>query len=137
MEEENKDIEFEINQQQDDSGVTSDDKSTENNQDKKRKIRVSDIFAGRMLGSNKVIKQLPLALLVLLYSYILISNRYKIENLTVENKQLQHELDELRVKQIQGRCDYLNSTLFTEITEMLRPTGIKEGTTPSLKITIK
>ena len=90
-----------------------------------------------MLASNKVVKQLPLALMVLFYSFLLISSRYSIENLTIENKQLQHEIDELRVRQIQNRCDYMNATMLTEISEKLSDKGIKAGTTPSLKITIK
>ena len=84
-----------------------------------------------------MVKQLPLALMVLVYSYLLISNRYKIEDLTIENKQLQHEIDELRVRQIQNRCDYMNATMLTEVSEKLSDKGIKAGTTPSLKITIK
>lgn len=149
MEENNK-IEFEINDVQD----TAPDASAEAPQteaketpkaaapengkkEKKRRVNPSDIFAGRVLASNKVVQQLPLALMVLFYSFLLISSRYSIENLTIENKQLQHEIDELRVRQIQNRCDYMNATMLTEISEKLSDKGIKAGTTPSLKITIK
>ena len=150
MEENNK-IEFEINDVQGTAPDTSAEapqaeaKETpkaeaaekEKKTGKKRRVKPSDIFAGRVLASNKVVQQLPLALMVLLYSFLLISSRYSIENLTLENKQLQHEIDELRVRQIQNRCDYMNATMLTEISEKLSDKGIKAGTTPSLKITIK
>ena len=149
MEESNK-IEFEINDVQGtapdtsaeapqvEAKETSKAEAPENEKkEKKRRINPSDIFAGRVLASNKVVQQLPLALMVLLYSFLLISSRYSIENLTLENKQLQHEIDELRVRQIQNRCDYMNATMLTEISEKLSDKGIKAGTTPSLKITIK
>lgn len=148
--EENSKIEFEINDVQDTAPDTSAEAqraeanetpkvgAVENEKKgKKRRINPSDIFAGRVLASNKVVKQLPLALMVLFYSFLLISSRYSIENLTIENKQLQHEIDELRVRQIQNRCDYMNATMLTEISEKLSDKGIKAGTTPSLKITIK
>ena len=137
--EENEKIEFEIEDTQEPATESSvEEKPVEpQTKAKKRRIRVSDFFAGRVLASNKVVKQLPLALMVLVYSYLLISNRYRIENLTIENKQLQYEIDELRVRQIQNRCDYMNATMLTEVSEKLQGTGIKAGTTPSLKITIK
>jgi hypothetical protein len=105
--------------------------------DKGKRVRFSDIIAGRILGTKTFTGQLKLAILVLIYSFVLIANRYNIESLTIENKRLQYEIDELRVRQIQNRCDYMNATMFTEVAAKLRPTGIKEGTTPSLKITIK
>ena len=137
--EENEKIEFEIEDTQEPATESSvEEKPVEpQTKAKKRRIRVSDFFAGRVLASNKVVKQLPLALMVLVYSYLLISNRYRIENLTIENKQLQYEIDELRVRQIQNRCDYMNATMLTEVSEKLSDKGIKAGTTPSLKITIK
>ena len=104
---------------------------------KKKRFSLSDVLAGRILGSKNIIKQWPLALMVLAYSFLLIANRYSIENLTIENKRLQREIDELRVRQIQNRCDYMNATMLTEVSEKLQGTGIKAGTTPSLKITIK
>lgn len=137
--EENEKIEFEIEDTQEPATEPSVEETPVKPEAKakKRRFRVADFFAGRVLASNKVVKQLPLALMVLVYSYLLISNRYKIEDLTIENKQLQHEIDELRVRQIQNRCDYMNATMLTEVSEKLSDKGIKAGTTPSLKITIK
>lgn len=144
--EENEKIEFEIEDTQEpasapepaiDTAPEAEETPVEPKAKKKRRTRIADFFAGRMLASNKVVKQLPLALMVLVYSYLLISNRYQIEDLTIENKQLQHEIDELRVRQIQNRCDYMNATMLTEVSKKLSEKGIKAGTTPSLKITIK
>ena len=137
--EENEKIEFEIEDTQEPATEPSVEETLVEPEAKakKRRLRVSDFFAGRVLASNKVVRQLPLALMVLVYSYFLISNRYRIEDLTIENKQLQHEIDELRVRQIQNRCDYMNATMLTEVSEKLSDKGIKAGTTPSLKITIK
>jgi len=137
--EENEKIEFEIEDTQEPATEPSVEETPVEPEAKakKRRLRVSDFFAGRVLASNKVVRQLPLALMVLVYSYFLISNRYRIEDLTIENKQLQHEIDELRVRQIQNRCDYMNATMLTEVSEKLSDKGIKAGTTPSLKITIK
>lgn len=141
MEEDNR-IEFEIDDEPQaaaapETGQQQADAVAEEVGKKKHRIHPSDIFAGRVLASNKVVRQLPLALMVLVYSFLLISSRYSIEDLTIENKQLQHEIDELRVRHIQNRCDYMNATMLTEVSERLSGTGIKAGTTPSLKITIK
>ena len=138
MEEDNK-IEFDISEE---SSATSTAAAVETPSEtqqggKRRRLRFSDVFAGKILASSTITKQLPLALMVLVYSFFLISNRYSIEKLTIENKQLQHDIDELRVRQIQNRCDYMNATMLTEVSEKLRDKGIKAGTTPSLKITIK
>ncbi|MBR5029430.1 MAG: hypothetical protein IKX51_09430 [Bacteroidales bacterium] len=140
MEEERDEIEFEIN-----AGEKEDNGSEETTvtddapvvPEKKHRTRFMDVFAGRVFGKETLAKQLPLALLILLYSFLLIANRYNIENLTIENKQLQNDIDELRVRQIQNRCDYMNATMLTEVSEKLKSTGIKAGTTPSMKITIK
>ncbi len=138
MEEEQK-IEFDIAADTAFPVAESQEKSPETSAKpaKKKRFSLSYVLAGRILGSKNIIKQWPLALMMLAYSFLLIANRYSIENLTIENKRLQREIDELRVRQIQNRCDYMNATMLTEVSEKLKGTGIKAGTTPSLKITIK
>lgn len=139
MEENQKDINLE--QEEVDTGAEQTQAPSAHEGEKpteaKKKVRLSDILSGRVLSRQGVINQLPLALLIVVYSFVLIGNRYSIESLTIENKRLQDEIDELRVRQIQNSCDYMNSIMLTEVSERLKETGIKAGTTPSMKITIK
>ena len=69
--EENEKIEFEIEGTQEPTTEPSVEETPVKPEAKakKRRFRVADFFAGRVLASNKVVKQLPLALMVLVYSF--------------------------------------------------------------------
>ena len=145
--EENDNIEFDINQPVEESQETASEPTrTENERPAKkkeprRKLRIgkhiSNVVSGRVLAKESIKKKLPLAAMILLYSFLLIANRYKIETLTIENKQLQKQIDELRVRKIATHCEYMNTTMLTEVAYKLQSKNIKEGNTPSMKITIK
>ena len=67
---------------------------------------------------------------------ITVSYRYRVESLSIKTNALQEEIEEIRIRQIQMKCEYMNATMVNEVAKKLESTGIKEGRTPSNKITI-
>lgn len=101
---------------------------------RKRKINLVTILRGDLLKGIR--PHLLFLLFIFMLAVIMVTYRYKVEELTIRTKVLQEEIEELRIRQIQTKCDYMNATMVNEVARKLEPTGIKEGRTPSNKITI-
>lgn len=108
--------------------------STQDGTAPKRKVSFVAIIRGDLLKGIR--PHLPFLLFIFLLAIIMVTYRYKVEELTIRTKVLQEEIEELRIRQIQTKCDYMNATMVNEVARKLESTGIKEGRTPSNKITI-
>ncbi len=101
-----------------------------------KKIRLIDIVGGKILLRNAMLSQLPILILIVIFAIIMVTNRYYIENTTIDIKRLQKEIDELQIRHVQVKCDYMNATMIMEVTKKLDTIGVKQSTDRPLKIKI-
>ncbi|MBQ8045478.1 MAG: hypothetical protein IJ269_03895 [Bacteroidales bacterium] len=106
-------------------------------QKKKEHIKLSDIMGGKILIRKFMLSQIPLMIMIVVYSIAMVSNRYYIENTSIEIKELQKEIKELNIKHIQFKCDYMNTIMISEVAKKLESLGIQQSTDRPLKINIE
>lgn len=107
-------------------------------QEKSRKnIKLSEIVGGKILLRKFMLSQIPLMIMIVAYSIAMVSNRYYIENTSVDIKNLQKEINELNIKHVQFECDYMNIIMISEVAKKLEPLGIYQSTDRPLKIKIE
>ena len=104
---------------------------------RKNRINVLDIIGGRILIKSFVLSQLPLLIMIVIYSIAMVANRYYIESTSIEIKELQKEINELQIKKIQTECDYMNVIKISEMTKCLEPLGLQQSTDRPLKVKIE
>jgi hypothetical protein len=75
--------------------------------------------------------------MIVAYSIAMVSNRYYIENTSVDIKNLQKEINELNIKHVQFESDYMNIIMISEVAKKLEPLGIYQSTDRPLKIKIE
>lgn len=107
-----------------------------NNSSKKSKIGVIDIIGGRILVKKSVLSQIPLLIMIVIYSISMVANRYYIEQTSIEIKDLQKEIDELQIRKIQVECDYVNMIKISEMSKRLESKGIQQSTDRPSKVII-
>ncbi|MBR5784919.1 MAG: hypothetical protein IKY43_07140 [Bacteroidales bacterium] len=100
------------------------------------KIKFKDFITGKFLIRKDILSLSPLFIMAVLFSIIMVANRYYIENISYEINKLQKEVDKLHIQHIQLKCDYMNATMITEVTNRLKKMGIKESTDRPIKIKI-
>ncbi len=103
----------------------------------KEHIKLSDIMGGKILIRKFMLSQIPLMIMIVAYSIAMVSNRYYIENTSIEIKELQREINELNIKHIQFKCDYMNIIMISEVAKKLESLGIQQSTDRPLKINIE
>ena len=107
------------------------------NEKKKEHLKLSDIVGGRILIRKFMLSQIPLMIMIVAYSIAMVSNRYYIENTSIEIKELQKEINELNIKHIQFECDYMNIIMISEVAKKLESLGIQQSTDRPMKINIE
>lgn len=107
-----------------------------NNSSKTSKIGVIDIIGGRILVKKSVLSQIPLLIMIVVYSISMVANRYYIEQTSIEIKDLQKEIDELQIRKIQVECDYVNMIKISEMSKRLESKGIQQSTDRPSKVII-
>ncbi len=111
---------------------------TSTDEKKSRKnIKLSEIVGGKILLRKFMLSQIPLMIMIVAYSIVMVSNRYYIENTSVDIKNLQKEINELNIKHVQFECDYMNIIMISEVAKKLEPLGIYQSTDRPLKIKIE
>lgn len=110
--------------------------NTSNNSSKTSKIGVIDIIGGRILVKKSVLSQIPLLIMIVIYSISMVANRYYIEQTSIEIKDLQKEIDELQIRKIQVECDYVNMIKISEMSKRLESKGIQQSTDRPSKVII-
>lgn len=118
--------------------LTEDVNNSTPDQEKSRKnIKLSEIVGGKILLRKFMLSQIPLMIMIVAYSIAMVSNRYYIENTSVDIKNLQKEINELNIKHVQFECDYMNIIMISEVAKKLEPLGIYQSTDRPLKIKIE
>ena len=115
----------------------SNNQNNPNNDSKKQRIRFIDIIGGRILVEKFMLSQTPLLIMIVIYSIAMVSNRYYIEQTSIEIKDLQKEIDELQIHKIQVECDYVNLIKINEMSKKLESQGIQQSTDRPSKVIIK
>lgn len=103
----------------------------------RKNIKLSEIVGGKILLRKFMLSQIPLMIMIVVYSIAMVSNRYYIENTSVDIKNLQKEINELNIKHVQFECDYMNIIMISEVAKKLEPLGIYQSTDRPLKIKIE
>ena len=94
------------------------------------------IFGGRIFVSDFITKNSLLLGLIILYSFIYVSNRYEYEQELVKIDRLTKEKNELRNTLLTLECELASKSRQTNIEDFLQKTGsnLKKGTKPPSKI---
>lgn len=111
--------------------------STPDQEKSRKNIKLSEIVGGKILLRKFMLSQIPLMIMIVAYSIAMVSNRYYIENTSVDIKNLQKEINELNIKHVQFECDYMNIIMISEVAKKLEPLGIYQSTDRPLKIKIE
>ena len=103
----------------------------------RKNIKLSEIVGGKILLRRFMLSQIPLIIMIVIYSIAMVSNRYYIENTSVDIRNLQKEINELNIRHVQFECDYMNIIMIREVVKKLEPLGIYQSTDRPLKIKIE
>ena len=103
----------------------------------RKNIKLSEIVGGKILLRRFMLSQIPLIMMIVIYSIAMVSNRYYIENTSVDIRNLQKEINELNIRHVQFECDYMNIIMIREVVKKLEPLGIYQSTDRPLKIKIE
>ncbi len=98
---------------------------------------IKGILDGSILTRRFVIRSIPMILLLVFLGILFIANRYWIENTSLKIKELNNELEQLRIKHIETKQEYMRASTLTEIAKALDSTGIEQSTERPQKINIK
>lgn len=82
------------------------------------------ILGGDVLSSKVVVKQLPLILLLTLYGLLLVSNRYRVEQLTKDKIDTQEHINYLRERRIDLQKRFQETIKISQIAEMLSDSDV-------------
>lgn len=107
------------------------------NKEKRKKNVVGRVLGGDVLQDKKVLKQMPLILLLCLYGIFLVFNRYRIEDLSRRKIELQDELNYLGQKRIEQQKHIQETVKISQIAEMLDSTGIGITAGPPYELKIE
>lgn len=90
----------------------------------KRRGVIPSVLAGDVLQRRQVGQLLPLLGLIIIYSIMLVSARYKVESLTKEKERLTREVEYLREHRIQMQKKYQQSIKASQVAERLKDRNI-------------
>ncbi len=110
----------ELNEDKDENNEASE---APHNKVNAKKIMKS-VIGGDILNGKWIKKQIPLMLLILFFLIIIVSNRYKVENLTKERIATKDRIDQMREQRIQARSQYQHSIQISTIAEQLDTIGV-------------
>lgn len=85
---------------------------------------VSRLLKGDLLKDKKVVKQIPLILLVAFYLILLVANRYKVEQLNKEKIATEENINFLREHRIQMQKEYQECIKISRIANELDTLGV-------------
>ena len=105
--------------------------------EQKRKNVVGSVLGGDVLQSKRVLKRVPLIVLLCLYGIALVYNRYHIEDLSRKKIELQNEINYLRQKRIEQQKHFQETVKISQIAELLDSTGIGITAGPPYELTIE
>ena len=98
---------------------------------------IRQLLDGSLFANEKVVKNLPFILFITALAIVYIANSSVAERNRRNLARLTEDLKELRYKYISTKSGVMYQSNPSQISEKLRETGIKESTTPPVKIFIK
>jgi hypothetical protein len=104
---------------------------------KKKKIGLFNyILGGRFLTSDIITKNSLLIGLIILYSFIYVSNRYEYEQELIKINRLTKVRDELKNNLLTLECDFTYNNRPTELVKLLeqKNSKLKINTTPPVRL---
>ncbi|MBQ8704083.1 MAG: hypothetical protein IJ524_06890 [Bacteroidales bacterium] len=85
---------------------------------------IGKVLGGDVLANTKVLKQIPLVLLCLVYLLLIVGNRYRVESLSREKAATEERINYLREHRIQMQKQYQQSVKISHIAEELKESGV-------------
>lgn len=85
---------------------------------------IGKVLGGDVLANAKVLKQIPLVLLCLVYLLLIVGNRYRVESLSRERAATEERINYLREHRIQMQKQYQQSVKISHIAEELKESGV-------------
>ena len=85
---------------------------------------LANLIGGEMLQNAKVLKYWPLIVMIGVYAIILVSVRYKVEDLTKEKLATQERINCLRETRIELQKRYQETIKISQIASLLDSTGV-------------
>lgn len=118
---------------QDSQDSTKREKKTSGKSDKAAR-GIGKVLGGDVLAEGVVLKQIPLALLCLVYLLLIVGNRYKVESLSREKAATEERINYLREHRIQMQKQYQQSVKISQIAEDLKESGVGITSGPPYEI---
>ena len=105
-------------------------------QNKRKKMRVKEIFDGTILVRENVIRQLPFLMFLTVLGIIYIGNRFHAERMVRQIEELKIEVSNLRSEQITTTSELMNISRPSEVSALVesRGLGLKESMEPPKKL---
>ena len=95
---------------------------------------VGDVFGGKFLTREKVTRQLPLLILIVVLAMLYIANSYSAERLVIQINRVKKENEVLRYEHVLIKSELMHLSRKSEVAKKLNTSGIKESTVPPFRI---
>jgi len=99
-------------------------------------IKVMDVLGGSFLVRERFVKQFPFMVVVTVLLMVLITNTYIAEEKNREIVRTTKQLNDLQVEYIQLKSAIMQASKQSVLSKKLNGTGIKDPTTPVMRINI-
>jgi len=108
-------------------------------QEKKKKMKIKNVFDGSVLVSEVASKHVPFVLYLAFLAILYIGNRFSSESLLRKTKALQDEIKELNSESISTFSELMNNSKQSTVIQELRKRemGLDESTIPPNIIKVK
>lgn len=93
-------------------------------QKRRHRKGLTGVLNGELLRSKSLMRQIPLGILIIVYLALLITNRYRVEDLAKERIELKERINFLREHKIQMQKQYQESITISTIAKQLDSTGV-------------
>lgn len=103
---------------------------------KKKNTPLKSIIQGTILTREKVVKQLPFLIYIVLIAVIYIANSYNADKAIIESTRIKKDNEEYRYAYISTHSKLMNVSRQSELAHKLAATGLKELKVPPRKIII-
>jgi len=101
---------------------------------KKKNTPLKSIIQGTILTREKVVKQLPFLIYMVLIAVLYIANSYNADKVIIESTRIKKENEEYRYAYISLHSKLMNVSRQSELARKLVTTGLKELRVPPRKI---
>ena len=135
-----KEVEEEVNQQEENSNMTSSAKQGNSNSSPKKgglAKSISTVFGGNFLSNPNIVKLIPFIFFLSILGLSYIANGYWADDKIRQLNKLNNELKELRTEHVYVQSELESSTNENYVAEKAKKIGLVESRIPPKKIVIK